>query len=249
MDAADGEYISFLTPAINAKDEALSAYACGAYAILLPGTLDKYLTRIVQLYGFDKVFAQQAFDSTGLSQRALTSKLQEDFYSSNETLRLAAIEWIGDLGNKKLLLDLLKPEVKPQEESATLSAAANALVRNYDLVKEELKKALKHDPSSSSATVAVMAYSFMGGDSYDTIEPMLKNGNENETANALRVVSSVAGILNGDASYYPNPALERTRITKLIAPVAMANKNASSPKVKLYARAASQELYKLLNAQ
>ena len=247
MDAADSSYTSFLTPALNAKDGALAAYACAAYSILMPGTLDKYLSRIVQLYTFDKVFAQKAFDATGLKERALTSKLQEDLYSSNEALRLSAIEWIGDLGNKKLLLDLLKPEVEQNKEGPTLSSAANALVRNYALIKEDLRKSLKSEPSSQTATIAVMAYSFMGGESYTIIEPLLDGGSDNETANALRVVSSVAGILSGDSSYYPNPKLEREKITKLIAPVAHINKNASNPKVKLYAQSASKELYKLLN--
>lgn len=246
MDAADGSYLPFLTPALKASDSGLAAYACGAYAILVPGTLDKYLSQILQLYTFDKVFAQKAFNSTGLSEKALASKLKEDFYSSSELLRLGAIEWIGDLGNKKLLLDLLDPQVDPKQESATLSAAANALYKNYALIEEELRKTLKRAPSSQSATVAVMAYSFLGSQAYTTIEPLLESGNDNETANALRVVSFIAGILQKDNTYYSNPALEKDRLMKLIVPVAKADKNASS-KVKPYAQAATKELYNMLN--
>jgi len=246
---ANGSYTAFLEPALNAKDKALEAYACGAYSLLVPGTSEKYLNPIIRLYAFDKTFAQKAFASTGLSQSVLNARLVEDYYSQEQALRLAAIEWIGDSGNKKLLVKLLSPQVSKTKEGPTLSAAANALLRNYAAISVDLRKALKKDPASESATVAVMTYSFMGSRSYEVITPLLSKGSDNEISNALRIITSITGILDEDPSYYPNPGLEKQRLTKLIAPVAQAGKNAQSAEVKLYAQSAAKELYRFLNGR
>lgn len=245
MGAIGEGYSPFLNPALNAKDPVLQAYACSAYAILMPGTLDKYLNQIIMLYSFDKTLAKKAFDSTGLKNKTLNGKLKEDINNPDETIRLSAIEWIGDLGDKKLLNALLTVPAK-YADAATLSAAANALSKNYDIASADLKKALKQAPSTSQATIAVMAYSFMGGESYPVIEPAL-NGNNNEKSNALRVISSIAGILSDDATYYKNPALEKQKIRKMIAPAGHIANNTVNEQVKTYADNTLKEIYKLIN--
>ncbi len=244
MDAADAQYTPFLTPALEADDAALSAYSAGAYAILIPGTGDKYIKQIIQLYTFDKVLAQKAFAATQLKQKALAGYLKDALKSDSAQLRVAAIEWLADLGDKNTLALLSIPQA--YDDAATLSAAANGLVKNYTLAQSALKKAMRTSPKSNESAIAVMAYAFMGSKTIGDIETMLKNGNTNEKINALRVVSSIAAILLEKPQAFANPELEKLKLKKLIAPSGHLAKTGND-EIRPYADNTLKELYKLLN--
>jgi len=247
LESSGEDYIPYLLPALKAQDLVLQSYACAAYTLADPQAQDTCLQQIIRLYTFDKAFAQKAFAATGLKEKALAPALKSALKNPEESLRISAIEWISDIADPKLLEAVLDTTYNIKD-ILTLSAAANALAANYNITSAALKKALKKDPSTPQATVAVMAYTFIGSAAFDVIEQALKTGNNNEKANALRVISSLAGILAGDASYYPNPALEKQRIRKFIAPAAKAADEAKNPVLKTYADNAVKELYKLLNA-
>ncbi|MDR0734147.1 MAG: hypothetical protein LBG16_00215 [Elusimicrobiota bacterium] len=247
MGSADAGYTPFLTPAIEAKDPVLQAYAAAAYTVLLPQARDLYLDKIIFLYGFDKNFAQVAFAATGLKEKVLHASLKTTLKNTRGAGRVCAIEWIADTGDKKLLEAVLEADYNT-DDIAAQSAAAQALVRNFDIIEGSLKKALKKTPASFSASTAVMSYSLIGGGAFVDIEDALKSGNNNETANALRVVAAVAGILAEAPSSYPNPGLERQKLQKLIPLCAHIDNTAKNAQIKTYAAAAVKELYKLLNA-
>ena len=246
LGAADAGYTPFLTPAIEAKDPVLQSYAAAAYIVLSPQAQGLYLDKIIFLYGFDKNFAQTAFAAAGLKEKTLRAALKSALKNSAGAGRVSATEWIADSGDKKLLEAVLEADYNA-DDTAARPAAAQALVRNFDIMEGALKKALKKAPASSTAATAVMAYSLIGSAAFDDIEAALKSGNDNETSNALRVVAAVAGIAAEAPAYYPNPGLERQKLQKLIPLCARIDNAAKSQQVKTYAGAAVKELYKLLN--
>ncbi|MDR0953259.1 MAG: hypothetical protein LBM71_03610 [Elusimicrobiota bacterium] len=245
--ANTSDYTPFLTPALNAEDAALQAYACGAATLAGQSLGGQYLNQIIQLYTFDKTFAQNAFAKTGLKDSALNAKLKENLKSQSEPLRLAAIEWIGEKENKKLLLNLLDLPNSFNDGEATLPAAAAALAANYQTVSTNLKKAMKNAPKSFEASVATMAYALVGSNSFNQIDELLKNGSEDEKANSLRVIASSAAILKNDAAHYQNPELEKDRIKRFIEPVGQLANNTASKEIKPYADTTLKGLYNLLN--
>ncbi|MDR1123117.1 MAG: hypothetical protein LBL61_00555 [Elusimicrobiota bacterium] len=247
MGADAAGYTPFLTPAIEASDPVLQAYAAAAYTVLSPQAQGLYLDKIIFLYGFDKNFAQAAFAATGLKEKALHAALKTALKNARGAGRVSAIEWIADAGDKKLLEAALEANYDTDNTTAR-PAAAQALGSNFEIMESALKKALKKAPASSAAATAVMAYSLIGGNALGDIETALKSGDNNEISNALRVVAAVAGILAGEPSSYPNPGLERQKLQKLIPMCARIDNEAKNTQVKTYAAAAVKELYKLLNA-
>lgn len=246
MESIGANYAPFLTPAIDGKDPVLQAYAAAAYTVIVPGIKDLYLDKIIMLYGFDKAFAQMAFNATGLKDKVLHAALKTALRSADETMRISAIEWAAETNDKTLLNAILNANYDPKD-TQTLAAAAQAMVRNMPAMRGEVKKAFKKPPTSAQATIAVMAYSFIGAEGSNDIEAFLKSSNTNEVSNALRVISYTAGILAEDAAYYPNPLLEDYQIKRLIPLAAHIDDTAKNTQVKAYAATAVKELYKLLN--
>lgn len=242
----DSSYSDYLVPALNADDEILKAYASASYNLLIPKMQDKYLDAVITLYGFNKPFALRAFIATDTNQKTLFKHLKEAFLSPLPVRRLSAIEWAADLKNKNVLEALSK---MPQQynDTPTISAAAFALSKNYEQMQPLLEKSLKKEPSSNAATIAVMAYAFLGNPSFKYIEDCLKQGNANQKANAARVISSVAGLLKGNQGGYENPAFEKQKLLQLIGPLGKAENSNKDDAFTPYFEAASKELYNLLN--
>ncbi|MDR1684477.1 MAG: hypothetical protein LBR90_03345, partial [Elusimicrobiota bacterium] len=236
-EAVDSSYEPFLTPALNAQDPVLKAYARGALTLISPQVKGEYLADIVFLYSFDKAFALRAFAASGLKQKALRARLKETL-GKGGAQAAAAAQWIGDLNDKNLLSLLLETDFDPGD-AAALSAAANALAENYPLMLPEIKKTLKRGPPAASA--AVMALAFKGGAADDAVRELLAGG-ANEQANGLRVISARAGILLSNAAFYPNPQLEIFRIKKFIPAVAGLGLEGQSPQTKIFAQTANREL-------
>lgn len=243
-ESVDSTYTSFLEPALNASDPVLKAYASAAYTMIMPETQTRFSSEIISLYGFDKNFALTALQATGLTDKQFYSALKEASKSNQEITRAGAIEWIGDKEDKKLLEGLFK---LPYKDSTTVSAAANALASNYNLIAQELKRQLRTSPKSASAAIAVMTYAFLGSEHFDDIEQGLKSLNANEQANSARVVLAAAEILQGKTPYYINPQLEEQRIKKLILPLGKVASNAKDETTKYYADNALKALYDLIN--
>lgn len=242
--AVDSGYTPFLTPALNAEDPVLKAYAASAYALLIPDTKTRFINDIITLYGFDKALALRAYQNTGLKKKELISALKNALKNEEEITRFSAIEWIGDYGDKKTLESLFNLSY---EDASTVSAAANALASNYDIIAAKLKKEMRSSPQSSAAATAVMTYALSGGEHFDDIEKFLQSSNANEQANGARVVLSVAEILQDKTPYYKNPQLEEQRIKKLIPPLGKLANRAKDDNAKYYADAATKAIYNLIN--
>jgi hypothetical protein len=246
MNALPQEYSLFLTPGIGAKDPLLQAYSAAAYTLIVPDAGGKYLDKIIDLYSFDRTFANAAFEATGLKNKVLHNALKAALKNPAAITRLSATEWIADLGDKKLLNALLDSNYSPKD-AAELSLAADALARNFAAAEDSLKKTFSKQPSSQQATIAVMVYAFIGSPAYGQIEKFLTSGGKNEVSNALRAISSVAVILTQNKIYYKNPGLEEQKIKKFIPICAHIAETSKHAQVKEYADTAVKELYKLLN--
>ncbi len=242
--AVDGGYTPFLTPALSAEDPVLQAYASAAYALIIPETKSRFINGIITVYGFDKTFALRAFENTGLKNKELNSALKSAVKSESEIMRVSAAEWIGDIQDKKLLEALL---ALPYNDAQTVSAAATALAANYGLVSASLKKALRANPETPGAAVAVTTYALLGSEHFDEIEKSLQSSNANEQANAARVSLSAAEILQSKTPYYQNPFLEEQRIKKLIAPLGKISNRTKDENAKYYSDAAIKAIYNLIN--
>ncbi len=240
----DSKYTSFLTPALNAEDAVLKVYASSAYALLIPETKTRFLQEIIGVYGFDKNLALKALESTGLKQKELYAALRTALRNKEEIIRASAAQWIGDSADKKLLENLFLIQT---HDTPTISAAANALASNYDLVADKLKKELKAEPKSPQADIVVMTYALLGGEHLADIEKGLESNNENEQANSARVVRSIAEILQNKRPFYTNSALEEQRIKKLIPPLGKLANRSKNKTVKYYSDAASKAIYALIN--
>jgi hypothetical protein len=241
---ADEKYIVLLQPALKAEDDALRAYAAGAYATLIPNAGRQYINDIIALYAFDKNFAKKAYAKAGLKDKNLSGFLKTALSGENAKTRAAAAQWAGDEGTAKTLALLLSVPQK-YNDIETLSAAANGLYENYDLRKDDLRKALKAAPASNKATIATLAYSFAGIDSA-LISTLLQKGSVNEKINALRIVSAVSALLQKTPYFFKNPPLEEMKLTNLSLVVSLAGRD-KNPAIAKSAAAAEKELYKLIN--
>ncbi len=242
--AVDSGYTPFLNPALTAQDPVLKAYAAAAYALLIPDTKTRFINDIITLYGFDKAFALRAYQNTGLKKKELYSALKTALKNEEEITRFSAVEWIGDDGDKKSLEALFSLSY---DDASTISAAANALASNYDIIEAKLKKEMRSAPQSSAAATSVMTYALLGGEHFDDIDKYLQSSNANEQANGARVVLSVAEILQNKTPYYKNPQLEEQRVKKLIAPLGKLANRAKDDTAKYYADAAIKAIYNLIN--
>ena len=240
----DSGYTPFLTPALNAEDPVLKAYAASAYALLIPNTKTRFINDIITLYGFDKAFALRAYKNTGLKDKELSSALKTALKNQTEITRLSAAEWIGDSGDKKLLEDLFDLSY---DDASTISAAATALASNYDIISPKLRKEMRNKPQTPAAATAVMTYALLGSSAFDDIEKYLQSSNANEQANGARAALSVAEILLDKTPYYKNAQLEEQRLKKLIAPLGKLANRAKDENAKYYSEAATKAIYKLIN--
>lgn len=240
----DSTYTSFLEPALYADDPVLQAYAAAAYTMLVPETKTRFLNGIITLYGFDKNFALTAFAATGLPDKQLYSALKEALNHEKELTRAGAAQWIGDSEDKKSLQSLFKLSYR---DASTISAAANALASNYNLIQADLKKEMRSNPQSISAEVAVMTYALLGSERFDDIRTGLESLNTNQQANSARVLFSVAEILQSKKPFYGNAKLEEERIKKMIVPLGKATAKTKDEKTSAYCDSALKAIYDLIN--
>lgn len=240
----DSTYTPFLEPALYADDPVLQAYASAAYTMLVPETKTRFLNGIITLYTFDKNFALTAFAATDLPDKQLYSALKQAVKDDKIITRLGAAEWIGDNEDKKSLQALFK---LPYDDVSSISAAANALASNYDLIQEDLKKEMRSAPHSISAEIAITAYAILGSKKFEDIERGLESNNTNQQANSARVLFSVAEILQSKKYFYSNPKLEEERLKKMIVPLGKLAAKTKDGTTKSYCDAALKAIYTLIN--
>lgn len=240
----DSNYTSFLEPALYANDPVLQAYAAAAYTMLVPETKTRFLNGIITLYSFDKNFALSAFAATGLPDKQLYSALKQALKDEKELTRTGAAQWIGDSEDKKSLQSLFKLSYR---DASTISAAANALALNYNLIQADLKKEMRSNPESIPAAVAVMTYALAGSQRFDDIQAGLESLNANQQANSARVLFSVAEILQSKKPFYGNAKLEEERLKKMIVPLGKAAAKTKDEKTSSYCDTALKAIYDLIN--
>lgn len=239
------ELSPILSDAAQSQDNALRAYAAGAYVILNPQET-AWAQQVVNLYIYDEAFAQRAMNLLAKTPKQTFAWLKTSARSQDPQVRAAAAAWLGDLHNAQAAKELLKL-AKTETDRQAANAIAAALAKNKEYTLTAAAKELKRDYNSPQAATYALALGFMTGSAVDALKQGLQADNVNTRINSARAAAYMAGVLHSkEAGVYSSDKNFDELLLKGLIPQLNALQQTDKDDVKIYAQNALEQIAKLM---
>lgn len=239
------ELSPLLADSVQSQDNALRAYAAGAYVILNPQET-AYADHVINLYIYDEAFALRAMNLLAKTPRQTFAWLKTSARSQDPQVRAAAAAWLGDLQTKQAAKELLRM-AKTETDRQAANAVAAALAKNKEYTLTAAAKELKRDYNSPQSATYALALGFMTGSAIDALKQGLQADTINTRINSARAAAYMAGVLHSqEADMYSSDKEFDILLLKGLIPQLNALQQTDKDAVKIYAQNALEQIAKLM---